>query len=108
MLRNDASLTQTSQRGSYVLYEVWLLSGRVGGWGGGAAARCLRMTRGSRCHNIPLFVSLQVRNLTLAFQAAESIGIKPSLVSSSATDHTHSHTHTQCDPLIRQIGASVL
>lgn len=32
----------------------------------------------------------KVRNLTLAFQAAESIGIKPSLVSLN----THTHTHT--------------
>lgn len=35
------------------------------------------------------FVFSQVQNLTLAFQAAESVGIKPSLVSRSAADLTH-------------------
>lgn len=45
--------------------------------------------RVSQSLNTQWFVFLQVRNLTLAFQAAESIGIKPSLVSWSATDVTH-------------------
>lgn len=41
----------------------------------------------------PPFVFFQVQNLTLAFQAAESVGIKPSLVSGRAAHPTHTHTH---------------
>lgn len=63
--------------------------------------------RVSQSLNTQWFVFLQVRNLTLAFQAAESIGIKPSLVSWSATDLTHTLI-TQRGHLIRQIGNSTL
>lgn len=49
------------------------------------------------------FVFFQVQNLTLAFQAAESVGIKPSLVSWCAADHTRSLCHSRGASLVQQL-----
>lgn len=49
------------------------------------------------------FVYFQVQNLTLAFQAAESVGIKPSLVSWCAADRTRSLCHSRGASLVQQL-----